>query len=789
MANYANLKSAIEAVIYENGNQEITGSVMQATLLAMVNSLGAGYQYAGIATPSTNPGTPDQNVFYLASTAGTYVNFGNIVLNENEVAILKYNGSWTKEASGFASAEKVNQLDQEVTGFEYSKSFNVSGYSWPTYDTINVAKGLVYTIKLTPSETTGSGTIFFRLYDGTNVYAEKGLPSPFSPQTITFTPASDMLLSIQFTTGNTGKVLVEISADGIAATKAEVLDAKSELGTNGSYSISNTTTDQVIDVRALASGKYQFALKATGTGLPATMKLYRTSGVKSGIIDSSKYDLPLDGTPIEIELTDQTNYLWLWLNSTLTYDAKFFIVKNGYLFDFLTTPPAAIETIETEIDGIQEEIDAIDDRLDEIQPSATFDKEQTPIRIDEDTFLTSTGATGEHSNYDLPVYDVQGLTKVKIKGEDATSTVRVYGFYNSSVISAANLVGTIGPAMTSSYEYEVSVPAGAKYMACSKYYLQSLNVTTEVTEPDNSPVQEILVANGNSVKLALPSGNHKLYIEIAPTEEGTGNGLIDIRQFGYMSPYAKASDGYTRLYYANTSDCFMPFKIKALENIDGDDPTSDNFTGGSHQYSNAVTGSTKTARLGNVEIRVDGVKRTNFSGHFDTLEMMWEAFIQANNTKKSNGTGREVLKEIITLRYVNGEFLCRTELVPLEDINIYLWYGYAFYGLNPGGLSIGDHWKYIDGAERGLDETESGNVNTKAMVAYTDKFHQEMWVDTAIDLGQRELVPANITNGAFKSGTKGYFRIIDGNHNLNAGDHYYLYGKYIYRLEAFSGGE
>lgn len=118
MADYATLKAAIQAVIYENGNQEITGSVMQATLLAIVNSLGANYQYAGIATPSTNPGTPDQNVFYLAGTAGTYVNFGNIVLAENEVAILKYNGSWTKEVAGLASAEKVNQLSKEIDVFD-----------------------------------------------------------------------------------------------------------------------------------------------------------------------------------------------------------------------------------------------------------------------------------------------------------------------------------------------------------------------------------------------------------------------------------------------------------------------------------------------------------------------------------------------------------------------------------------------------------------------------------------------------------------------------------------------
>ena len=114
MANYATLKAAIQAVIYENGNQEITGEVMQATLLSMVNSLGANFQYAGIATPTTNPGTPDQNVFYLAATAGTYANFGNIVLGENEVAILKYNGAWVKDTTGLASAEKVNQLSQEV---------------------------------------------------------------------------------------------------------------------------------------------------------------------------------------------------------------------------------------------------------------------------------------------------------------------------------------------------------------------------------------------------------------------------------------------------------------------------------------------------------------------------------------------------------------------------------------------------------------------------------------------------------------------------------------------------
>lgn len=115
MANYATLKAAIEAVIYENYDNEITGQDLQNTLIAMVNSLGVGYQFVDIATPTTNPGTPDQNVFYIASTPGTYSNFGSIVLAENEVAILAYNGTWTKKTTGAASAAQVSQLAQEVT--------------------------------------------------------------------------------------------------------------------------------------------------------------------------------------------------------------------------------------------------------------------------------------------------------------------------------------------------------------------------------------------------------------------------------------------------------------------------------------------------------------------------------------------------------------------------------------------------------------------------------------------------------------------------------------------------
>lgn len=96
MGNYEQLKQAISSVIKTNGTQSITGKVLQNTLLTMINSLGDNYQFVGVATTATNPGTPDQNVFYLAGE-GTYVNFSNLTIDVGKLGVLKWNGTWSKQ--------------------------------------------------------------------------------------------------------------------------------------------------------------------------------------------------------------------------------------------------------------------------------------------------------------------------------------------------------------------------------------------------------------------------------------------------------------------------------------------------------------------------------------------------------------------------------------------------------------------------------------------------------------------------------------------------------------------
>lgn len=114
MSNYNSLKATINANIKTNGNQEITGSVLNSVLNAMVTTIGAGYQYAGVATPSANPGSPDNLVFYLAATAGTYTHFGGIVVNDGEIAILRWDSSWHKDSTNAATKSSVDALREGV---------------------------------------------------------------------------------------------------------------------------------------------------------------------------------------------------------------------------------------------------------------------------------------------------------------------------------------------------------------------------------------------------------------------------------------------------------------------------------------------------------------------------------------------------------------------------------------------------------------------------------------------------------------------------------------------------
>lgn len=75
-----------------------------------------GYSFAGIAHPDTVPSEYD-GVFYIAAENGTYVNFGNNIKVENEVAIISKarKGDWVKTAVAIPNNERIDGIDSLIT--------------------------------------------------------------------------------------------------------------------------------------------------------------------------------------------------------------------------------------------------------------------------------------------------------------------------------------------------------------------------------------------------------------------------------------------------------------------------------------------------------------------------------------------------------------------------------------------------------------------------------------------------------------------------------------------------
>lgn len=136
----------------------------------ILRSISKNALFAGIATPTTDPGTPDGHVFYIATEAGTYSNFNGISVSDGEIAILEWEGSWVKKDTGFAIQQQVVRLEENLEVIEnelngisekivYTDTFTNAGYytsngtlnsnaslNTATYAIANIQKGQIVDI-------------------------------------------------------------------------------------------------------------------------------------------------------------------------------------------------------------------------------------------------------------------------------------------------------------------------------------------------------------------------------------------------------------------------------------------------------------------------------------------------------------------------------------------------------------------------------------------------------------------------------------------------------------------
>lgn len=138
MANYTQLIKTINDNIKANGNQEITGPVLNAVLQAIVRGMSEGALFAGIADTTTNPPAYDGDVFYIAIEPGKYSNFGADVprgsigvlhnMGGNKWVAFPINTYYTIDVDTLMrDSPSSDDIDEAIGGLTYLKRAIITG--------------------------------------------------------------------------------------------------------------------------------------------------------------------------------------------------------------------------------------------------------------------------------------------------------------------------------------------------------------------------------------------------------------------------------------------------------------------------------------------------------------------------------------------------------------------------------------------------------------------------------------------------------------------------------------
>ena len=246
MGNYEELKAAVAAVIKQNGNEEITGQIMQNTLLSMISNIGANSTFAGVATPETVPGTPDQNVFYLAGTPGVYANFGGYELKQGIVMFTNASGAFTAVDLGFSNdnLKRLFLVDKSIIGIpniDYDHLYNIPGGGAPgsyidnnTFDTgwaiVPIDSGYM--------SVSGANITRVLFFSDINPVAANLINTFTTNFQLIPIPATAKLALITLSKANNpeGYKNLRVSQPGAAATRSDVSLLKQRLYKNHSFS-------------------------------------------------------------------------------------------------------------------------------------------------------------------------------------------------------------------------------------------------------------------------------------------------------------------------------------------------------------------------------------------------------------------------------------------------------------------------------------------------------------------------------------------------------------------------
>ncbi len=207
--------------------------------------------------------------------------------------------------------------------------------------------------------------------------------------------------------------------------------------------------------------------------------------------------------------------------------------------------------------------------------------------------------------------------------------------------------------------------------------------------------------------------------------------------------------------------------VSAEKNEDGDDPIAA-FTGGWHGFNRDQSGS-PTARHVSLQVWVDGkMVKDTFKGYTNDLVIETTSNIQGFNTKKKDGSGREIIQQKVKMTFNEGRADVHIKMIPLEKVRIHTYYGLQtalsqLYANSSILYESGDSPEWKDTSSGPNDSGPKGKYPNVYRMTAKNKHNDEVlvWLDTKYGLGKRLNVRDNYP-AAFFVGYKSYFNLING---------------------------
>ncbi|HCP6342554.1 TPA: hypothetical protein OE587_002636 [Escherichia coli] len=215
------------------------------------------------------------------------------------------------------------------------------------------------------------------------------------------------------------------------------------------------------------------------------------------------------------------------------------------------------------------------------------------------------------------------------------------------------------------------------------------------------------------------------------------------------------------------TDIIGPIMVSAENNENGDDPIAA-FTGGWHGFNRDQSGS-PTARHISLQVWVDGkIVKDTFKGYANDLVIETTSNIQGFNTKKKDGSGREIIQQKVKMTFNEGRADVQIKMIPLEKVRIHTYYGLQtalsqLYANSSIRYESGDSPEWKDTSSGPNDSGPKGKYpNVKSMIV-RNKSNDVIvaWLDTKNGLGER-LNVSDTYPAAFFVGYKSYFNLVNG---------------------------